>query len=109
MKGQSERPAWQNNITIFQYLNAYLKNGTWTFFFFFFFFFCNAFILDAFCSNFVLVQFLMTEFNKAETLHISRSDRVKNGKRFIYKHISQRKTHKSYQNPLMFHTIATNH
>ena len=27
IKGQSERPAWQNNITIFQYLNAYFNNG----------------------------------------------------------------------------------
>ena len=27
IKGQSERPAWQNNITIFQYLNASFNNG----------------------------------------------------------------------------------
>ena len=55
IKGQSERPAWQNNITIFQYLNAYFNNGilqqfcTWAYFLFFF------------CSNFVPGHFFFLQ------------------------------------------------
>ena len=60
----------------------------------FFFFFATASYWMLFAAILYLcIFFLMTEIIKAETLHISRSDRVKNGTRFIHKHISQLKNH----------------